>query len=97
MAKRLEEIDVTGLNEVAAIAEEVQRTGEPKRLTKDGKDIAIITPIPARRRRKTGIITETDPLFSLVGIGRSGVPGGMSARKYQTLLNAKRARTCGSS
>jgi hypothetical protein len=85
MAKRLEEIDVTGLDEVAAIAEEVQRTGEPKRLTKAGRDIAIITPVPARKRRKTGIITESDPLFSLVGIGRSGVPGGFSSRKYDVL------------
>ena len=85
MAKRLEEIDVTGLDEVAAIAEEVQRTGEPKRLTKAGRDIAIITPVPTRRRRKTGIITESDPLFSLVGIGRSGVSGGFSGRKYDVL------------
>lgn len=85
MAKRLEEIDVTGLDDVVAIAEEVQRTGESKRLTKAGRDIAVITPAPGRRRRKTGLITESDPLFSLVGIGRSSVPGGFSSRKYEAL------------
>jgi antitoxin (DNA-binding transcriptional repressor) of toxin-antitoxin stability system len=90
MAKRLEEIDVTDLEEVTAIAEEVERTGEPKRLTKGGKDIAIISPVPSRRRRKTGIITESDPLFSLVGIGQSGVPGGFSSRKYDVFREHRR-------
>jgi hypothetical protein len=85
MARKIEEIDIIELPEVSSIAEEVQRTGEPKRLTKAGKDIAVITPAPVRGRRKTGIITESDPLFSLVGIGRSGVPGGLSSRKYDAL------------
>jgi hypothetical protein len=93
MAKRIEEIDVTNLGEVAAIAEEVQRTGEPKRLTKGGQDIALISPVPARKRRKTGTLTESDPLFALVGIGRSNVPGGYSNRKYDALREHHRKKT----
>jgi hypothetical protein len=93
MAKRVEEIDVTDLDEVAAIAEEVQRTGEPKLLRKSGQDLALITPIPTRRRRKTGIITESDPLFSLIGIGQSDVPGGFSSRKYDALREHHRKKT----
>jgi hypothetical protein len=85
MARKIEEIDVTDLGEVSSLAEDVQRTGEPKLLRKNGVDIAIITPVPARGRRKTGIITESDPLFSLVGIGRSDEPGGYSSRKYDAL------------
>ena len=93
MARKIEEIDIAGLAEVASIAEEVQRTGEPKRLTKNGQDIAIITPAPARRRRKTGIITESDPLLELMGIGHGRIPGGVSGRKNRALLDAKRAKT----
>ena len=92
MARKIEEIDITDLTQVSSIAEEVQRTGEPKRLTRDGKVIAIITPISAPRRRRTGVLTESDPLFSLVGIGRSGVPGGYSGRKYDALREAQKKR-----
>lgn len=93
MVRKLEEIDVSSLAEISLIAEEVQRTREPKVLRKHGEDVALIVPIKPSRRRSGRPLTEADPLFELIGIGRSGIPGGMSERKREALLKAHRERT----
>ena len=93
MAKKREEIDITGLAEVSSIAEEVRRTREPKSLRRQGEEIALIVPTTASRPRASRRLTESDPLFELIGIGRSGIPAGMSGRKREALLAAHRQRT----
>jgi hypothetical protein len=45
-------------------------------------------PKPLRRRRR-GALTKDDPLFGLVGIGRSSIPGGISGRKHEYLYRMR--------
>ncbi len=93
MARKIEEIDVTDLEQVVSIAEEVRRTGEPKLLRRQGEDLALVVPTTTPRGRVGRPLTESDPLLDLIGIGRSEIPGGISSRKDQALLIAKRSRT----
>ena len=91
MAKELTPVDVSSVPELLEIAERVKTTGEPCVLKRADEELAIITPVkPARRPRKTGFVTKDDPLIGLVGIGRSGIPGGVSAKKHEYLARAYR-------
>jgi antitoxin (DNA-binding transcriptional repressor) of toxin-antitoxin stability system len=84
---RSRRIDVEQAPELAKIADEVQATGEPAILARDGKDVARITPIRPRRRSSSRArpVTEDDPLLRLIGKFSSGIPGGMSGRKHEFL------------
>jgi hypothetical protein len=95
MATELEPIDISDLPELLRIAEEVRLTRQPRMLRRDGEDIAVLMPPPRPRRRSSRgkPLTKDDPLFRLIGIGRSGIPGGVSEQKDQQLLRAKRAKT----
>jgi hypothetical protein len=44
--------------------------------------------IPARKTRRSGIITGDDPLFRMIGTAKSGIPGGISGRKYDYFRKA---------
>ena len=92
MARRIEEIEVSDTTGVVPIAREVQRSGEPKLLQQDGVDLAMVIPVPSKSRSRGKPVTESDPLFELVGIGSSGIPGGMSSRKHEALAKAYRPR-----
>jgi hypothetical protein len=80
-------IDVDTIPELASIADQVQATGVPAILTRDGKDVAMVQPVrpPRRSPSRARPVTEDDPLFQLIGIGKSGIPGGMSGRKHEFL------------
>jgi hypothetical protein len=80
-----ERIPIESAPTLSALVDEVERSGEPKVLVRDGADVAVISPAPRRtkKRRKTGILKPDDPLFGLFGIGDSGIPGGMSSDKYK--------------
>ena len=51
-------IDVSGNEELRRIAEEVERTGEPRDLTLNGREIAVIS--PAKRGRKPRLPTASE-------------------------------------
>ncbi len=80
-------VDIDQAPELARIADEVQASGVPAILARNGKDVAIVTPVRPPRRSSSRVrpVTEDDPLFGLIGIGKSGIPGGMSGRKHEFL------------
>jgi hypothetical protein len=80
-------IEVDQVPDLAKIADEVQATGVPAILARNGQDLAIVTPVrpPRRSPSRARPVTEDDPLFRLIGIGKSGIPGGMSGRKHEFL------------
>lgn len=94
MAKELKPIDVSNVPELLRIAREVRETGESRLLKSDGEELAVLTPVqpPRRTRPRRGSLTKDDPLFSLIGIGRSGIPGGVSGKKHEYLARAYRPR-----
>ncbi|MBM2826191.1 MAG: hypothetical protein HW403_255 [Dehalococcoidia bacterium] len=94
-SKETQHIDISEIHSIpdlVRIAEEVQKTGEPRILKRDQEDIAQITPVkPAGKRRvRGGVLTKDDPLFRLIGIAKSGIPGGISGKKHEYLGRALR-------
>ncbi len=85
MARELEPMEISHTPEVLRLAEEVQRTRTPRLLRRDTEDLAVVSPAPKPRRTRGRILTEDDPLFGLVGIGDSGIPGGIADKKHEAL------------
>ncbi len=85
MARELEPIDISHTPELLRLAEDVQRTRRPRLLRRDTEDLVVVSPAPQPRRPRGRVLTEDDPLFGLIGIGDSGIPGGISANKHEAL------------
>jgi hypothetical protein len=85
-------IDITNLPELARIAQEVRDTNEPCILRQGDEDLAVLMPARStkKKRRRTQPVTHDDAIFRLVGIGRSGIPGGVSDKKHEYLARAYR-------
>jgi hypothetical protein len=92
MAERISTTDVTNLPDALQIAQEVKTTKQPQVLSCYGEEIAVVWPLPqpATRSRKGRAFTKDDPLFKLIGIGKSGIPGGVSGHKHEFLAKAAR-------
>lgn len=93
MAQEHQRIDITNTPEVLKLAEEVQRTKEPYLLQRGSEDIAVLLPAPQKKSARSRVkpVTEDDALFRLIGIGRSDIEGGISEKKHEYLLRAKRS------
>lgn len=103
MAKELIPMEVGESPDLLQLAEDVKRSGSPRVLRRHGEDLAILQPAPTRvgeverlvlRRKKTRsrAFTKDDALFGLLGIGKSGIRGGVSADKHEYLGRAMRHR-----
>jgi hypothetical protein len=90
MAKEPKRLDISRMPELMRLAQEVRSTHEPHILQQESEDIAILSPIlPKKRSRATAQpVTSDDPLFRLIGIGKSGIPGGVSGKKHEYLARA---------
>ena len=78
---------------LAALAEEVHRTKQPRILRRADEELAVLMPAAKRTRgtRKGKPVTEDDPLFRAIGIGHSG-RGDISANKHAYLAEAYAAK-----
>jgi hypothetical protein len=93
VAKELEAIEIGDLPDLLHLAEEVQRTGRPRLLRRQSEDVAVLMPAPPPRKRPKGrALTPDDALFRLIGIGKSGIPGGVSGKKHEYLARAYRPK-----
>ena len=94
MPKAPKYVDVSQLPEVLAIAEEVRNTQEPRLLKKGDQELAMLVPLGpwAKGRSKSRAVTRGDAIFQLIGIGRSGIAGGISGDKHKRLAEAYRHR-----
>ncbi len=92
MPKQLKHVDITHKRELLQLVEEVQSAHQPLVLSKGTEDVAILRPMkrPSRRTTTGRVLTREDPLFSLIGIGQSDIPGGVSGKKHDYLLEAYR-------
>jgi hypothetical protein len=95
MAHEYPEIDLNqgDLPDLAAVADEVHRTNRPAILKRADEELAVVMPAAKRPRRthKGKPVTEDDALFRGIGTGESGIPGGVSGKKHEYLLQAKRS------
>jgi hypothetical protein len=94
MTRQSAPIDISNMPELLKLVEGLGPDQEGRVLRRDGQDVAVL--IPLRRRStppsKAKPVTADDPIFKLVGAGRSGIPGGISERKHEYLAEAKRQR-----
>jgi hypothetical protein len=94
MTVELDPIDIREIPELARLVDEVRTSRRPRRIVRDGEDLAVLR--PARRQanpRRRRVLTKDDPLFDFVAIGRSAGPGDVSANKHHYLAEAIRTRT----
>ena len=94
MAKEPKRIDISSIPELLSLAQEVRRTNESSILKQASEDLAILSPVLPKKRSKTKAqpVTSDDALFRLIGIGKSGIPGGVSGKKHEYLARAYRPR-----
>src|ERR671929_1470470 len=94
MAKEPGHIDISSIPELQKLVHEVRQTNEPTILQQEREDVALLSPVPAKKRAKTKAkpVTSEDALFRLIGIGKSGIPGGVSGKKHEYLARAYRPR-----
>ena len=87
--KELKRIDISDIPELLTLVQEVQRTNEPRILQQDHEDLVMLTPIKpvAKRKARGKPTTADDPLWKLIGIGRSGT-GDVSENKHKYLAEA---------
>ena len=92
MAKEPKRIDISSIPELLSLVHEVRRTNEPRILQEESEDLAVLSPALPKKRitTKTKPVTEDDALFRLIGIGKSGIPGGVSGKKHEYLARAYR-------
>jgi len=94
MAKEPRHIDISSIPELLKLVQEVRQTNAPAILQQEREDVALLSPVPAKKRTKTKAkpVTSEDALFRLIGIGKSGIPGGVSGKKHEYLARAYRPR-----
>lgn len=92
MARERKRAEISFVPDMVRLAREVQVSREPRLLTHDGEEVAVLSPVPTapKRRRKSGLVTKDDRPFGLAGIGESKVPGGVSGDKHVQLAGALR-------
>jgi hypothetical protein len=92
MTREATRTDISNAPELLRMADEVRREGRPRVLTRDNQELVEVSPITPKRRasKRARPVTEDDPLFTLIGIGESNVPGGLSGRKHEAQAEAHR-------
>jgi hypothetical protein len=87
-------IDISRIPELLTLAQEVRSTNESRILQQESEDLAIVSPVLPKKRSQTTAqpVTSDDALFRLIGIGKSGIPGGVSGKKHEYLARAYRPR-----
>lgn len=68
MASELSPIDSTRIPELLTLAEEVRRTGKPRRVQRGHEDIALLVPVTPAHRRRGRPTSAADPLWNIVGM-----------------------------
>ena len=94
MAKELKAVDMNDQPRLERPVEQARMSGEPATRRRNGEDSAALmsSPLPPRAPSRARPVTHDDALFRLVGIGKSGIPGGVSEKKHTLLTEAYRPR-----
>jgi hypothetical protein len=88
MSRNLKHIDAIKLPDVLRIAEEVQRTQEPRLIKRGDEELAVVSPISPTIIQRGRPTTLDDSLWNIIGIGRSKGPTDTSANKHKYLAEA---------
>lgn len=91
MSTEVQPIDITDSTELLALVEEVRRSGVGRLLKRGEQELALLTPVTARRkgqphRQPAG--DERDTLLDIIGIGASSEPTDIAQREGEYLAEA---------
>jgi hypothetical protein len=75
------------VRDAQALFDEVERDGQPVVVERAGK-LFTLRPPKARRRKKTGIITADDPMWSLMGAFSTEPNNDVVSNKYKYIAEA---------
>ncbi len=96
MARDYASIDISAGNApgLTEVADEVHRTSQPRVPRRADEEIAVLLPAPKMQRicKQAKPVTEDDALFRGIGSGASTIAGGVSGKKHEYLLRAKRGQ-----
>lgn len=94
MAREAKRIDVERFPDLLSIVNEVRAEGKPRILRSGAEDIAIIAPVrpPTKRVPRGRPTSDDDPLWDMVGIGKSEKQADVSENKYKYLAEAHGAK-----
>jgi len=101
MSQEQVRIDIMNSPDLRRIADAVKHSQTPHVLSEAGEEVAVVVPLKRQDaapkqsrspRQAKGRFTREDPLFGLIGIGASGIPGGVSGRKHEALARAYRPK-----
>ena len=90
MARERIHIDISDGPDLRELVDQVRSRGTSFVLQLADEDVAVLEPPERSRKRRSGVVTEDDPMFRLIGIGSSGARGAGSEDKHEALLRAKR-------
>lgn len=85
-------IDISDEPALLRLTEEVRASGVSLVLQVGSEDVAVLAPVRGTERRPGQALTSEDALFGLIGMGSSGIPGGISSHKHEALRRAKRSQ-----
>ncbi len=72
---------------LSAVFDQVERQEEPITVERDGR-LFVLRPKSRRRARKPHHFSLDDPLFDIIGIGRSTGPTDVSSNKHKYIADA---------
>lgn len=94
MANDLKPIDITHTPELLRLVEEVAKSGIPRVLRREDKDVAVISPVSStpKRVRRSKPTSKDDPLWDIIGIAHAadfpGVSKDVASNKHAYLAEA---------
>lgn len=92
MTQERASIDISSEPALPRLTEEVRASGVSLVLQVGSEDVAVLAPARGTERRGGRALTSEDALFGLIGMGSSGIPGGVSGYKHEALRRAKRSQ-----
>ena len=99
MAKELKPIDISNTPDLLRLAQEVQRTQQPRVLVTEAEELAVVVPVPSkpkRSRRTKGSANPNEWLLRLIDLGTDAPadrPTDVSSNKHKYLAEAYDAKT----
>ena len=93
MSAKVQPIDVTDSAELLDLVEEVRRSGVGRLLMRGEEELALLTPVDARRRarRPQPASEQRDSLLNIIGIGESAEPTDIARDEQEYLARGIRA------
>ena len=67
MAREQKAVDISGMPELVRIVEAVRSSRQPQVLRRDNEDVALVVPLPARRKRRRGTAADHAAVLATAG------------------------------